>query len=91
MLESRKRLLIARREQILWRDAKLSTRACHTSCHHLSTLNFHPRKTVQPLTCGQNVNARVSPKTLDCVLRIGVCDAMQNHQYMHATRDLIAN
>ena len=49
---------------------------------------FPPTETVQTLTCGQNVNARVSQKILDCVLPIDFCDAMQKYQYMHATRDL---
>ena len=49
---------------------------------------FPPMETVQTLTCGQNVNARVSQKILDCVLPIDFCDAMQKYQYMHATRDL---
>ena len=37
---------------------------------------FPSTETVQTLTCGQNVNARVSQKILDCVLRIDFCDAL---------------
>ena len=73
--------------RFLWRDAKLSTCACHTSCHHLSPhISTHGNSTDTHLRSECECSSLA--KILDCVLRIDFCDAMQNYQCMHATRDL---
>ena len=87
MLESRKRFRLRAANRFLWRDAKLPTCACHTWCHHLSPpISTHGNNTDTHLRSECECSSLA--KILDCVLRIDFCDAMQNYQYTHATRDL---